>query len=131
MYRINKLDMKIGKYEFDSEEQAKTKELGLGVETTEEGLTYPTHDHSVIHLGHIILEDGEYDLDGNETKAPVVSVKWHVDVCWNLNDTLDENGDLVYADHPFGWKTYSVDPQDEGVHRFYGLNYQDYKFESN
>ena len=67
--------MRIGKYEFDSQEQANTKVQGLGVTTDEDGNEYPSHNHSVVHLGHIVLEKGEYDKDGEETKAPVLSVK--------------------------------------------------------
>ena len=121
--------MKIGKYEFDSKEQAETKEAALGQETDPDtGYTYTTHNHNVIHLGHIVLEEGVYDDEGNEITAPVLSSKWHVDVAWTLDDTLDENGDMIYADHPFGWKSYAINIDDEGVHRFYGLNYVDYKF---
>lgn len=121
--------MKIGKYEFDSKEQAEAKEAALGTYTDPDtGYTFPTHDHSLVHLGNIVLEQGEYDEEGNEVKAPVLSAKWHVDVCWALEDTTDENGDPVYADHPFGWKTYSIDLPDNGAHTFYGLNYIDYKF---
>lgn len=121
--------MKIGKYEFDSKEQAESKEAALGTYTDPDtGETFPTHNHSLVHLGNIVLEQGEYDEEGNAVKAPVLSAKWHVDVCWSLEDTIDENGDPVYADHPFGWKTYSVDLDTNGVHSFYGLNFADYKF---
>ncbi len=123
--------MKIGKYEFDSKEQAESKEEGLGTITNDEtNETYPSHNHTVIHLGHIALEKAEYDEEGNVVKEPVLSSKWHVDVLWNVTDTLDENDTLIYADHPYGWKSYSVDLDNEGVHRFYGLNYVDFKFNS-
>jgi hypothetical protein len=43
--------------------------------------------------------------------------KWHVDALWhNLED------------HPYGWKTYSIDIDTEGMHGFMGLSYLDNKF---
>ena len=94
----------IGKYEFNSEEQAKEKIEWLGTETNEEGETYQTHNHTVVELGP----------EGN---------KYLVDVLWNNLD-LEEDGSV---DHPHGWKTYSVDIDTEGIHRFLGLSYQDLK----
>ncbi len=94
----------IGKYEFNSEEQAKEKIEWLGTETNEEGETYPTHNHTVVELG----SEG---------------TKYLVDVLWNNLD-LEEDGSV---DHPHGWKTYSVDIDTEGIHSFLGLKYQDLK----
>jgi len=56
--------MKIGKYEFDSREQAQTKIDALGTATDEDGNEYPTHKHTIVHLGNIVLEQGEYDEEG-------------------------------------------------------------------
>ena len=120
--------MKIGKYQFDSKEQADSKIEALGVATDEDGNIYPTHKHSIVHLGNIVLEQGTYDEEGNEITPPVLSESYHIDVCWDLSDSFDEDGNPVYADHPFGWKTYSVDLDDNGVHSFMGLNYADHKF---
>ena len=94
----------IGKYEFNSEEQAKEKIEWLGTETNEEGETYQTHNHTVVELGS----------EGN---------KYLVDVLWQDLEP-DEDGEI---DHPHGWKTYSVDIDTEGIHRFLGLSYQDLK----
>jgi hypothetical protein len=123
--------MKIAKYQFDSQEQAESKVRGLGVETYE-GNEIPLHDHTVVHLGHIVLEDGVYDEDGNEVTAPVLSDKWHVDVLWQHTYEVQGEGDdavnvLVEPTHPYGWATYKVDLDTEGVHGFYGLSYQDMK----
>jgi hypothetical protein len=68
--------MRIAKYEFDSREQAQTKIDALGTATDEDGNEYPTHKNTIVHLGNIVLEQGEYDSEGNETKAPVLSSKW-------------------------------------------------------
>ena len=121
--------MKIAKYEFDSQAQAESKIEALGVATDEDGNTYPAHKHSIVKLSNIVLEQGTYDEDGNEVTPPVLSDKYHVDVLWHLSDTYDDEGNVVYADHPFGWKTYSVDLDDNGVHSFMGLDYTKYKFQ--
>jgi hypothetical protein len=121
--------MKIAKYEFDSQAQAESKIEALGVATDEDGNIYPTHKHSIVKLGNITLQQGVFDEDGNEVTPPVLSDKYHVDVLWNLSDdTYDDEGNVVYADHPYGWKTYSVDLDDNGVHSFMGLDYTKHKF---
>jgi hypothetical protein len=108
--------IRIAKYEFDSREQAETKINALGTAQDENGNEYPTHKHTIVHLGHIVEQQGQYDEDGNETVAPVLSSKYHVDVLWKGID-----------DHPYGWKSYAVDVSGNGVHSFLGLNYDSYK----
>ena len=108
--------IKAGKYEFDSKEQAETKINALGVATDEDGNEYPTHKHTIVHLGHIVEQQGQYDEDGNEVVAPVLSSKYHVDVLWKGID-----------DHPYGWKSYAANVIGNGVHSFLGLNYDSYK----
>ena len=120
---------KIAKYEFLDEAQAESKIEALGVETDENGNTYPTHKHSIVKLGSIVLEQGTYDEEGNEITPPTLSDKYHVDVLWDLSDSYDDEGNVVYADHPYGWKTYSVDLDDNGVHSFMGIDYLKYKFQ--
>jgi hypothetical protein len=120
--------MKIAKYEFDSQAQAESKIEALGIAADEDGNTYPTHKHSIVKLGNITLQQGVFDENGNEVTPPVLSDKYHVDVLWNLSDSYDDEGNVVYADHPYGWKTYSVDLDDNGVHSFMGLDYTKYKF---
>jgi len=97
---------KIGKYEFDSLEQANTKINALGEE----------HNHTIVKLGNIVLEQGEYDEEGNVVVEPVYSTKYSVDVMW-----------IGIESHPYGWATKSVDVDSEGVHKFAGVNYQDNK----
>jgi hypothetical protein len=109
--------MKIGKYEFKDEATALSKIKSLGTDTDEDGNEYPTHGHAIVKLGHIVLEQGEYDEEGNETKAPVLSDKYHLDVAWK---GLEE--------HPYGWKSSAVTISDgNGVHSFYGIDYQNNK----
>jgi len=108
--------IRIAKYEFDSKEQAETKINALGVATDEDGNEYPTHKHTIVHLGHIVEQQGQYDEDGNEVVAPVLSSKYHVDVLWKGID-----------DHPYGWKSYAANVIGNGVHSFLGLNYDSYK----
>jgi hypothetical protein len=106
----------IGKYEFNSKEQAKDKIKSLGLEIDEQGNEYPTHNHSIVELGHIVLKQGVYDEDLNEIEAPIFSDKYSVDVMW---DGLDA--------HPYGWASYAIDLEDNGVHSFLGVNYLKYK----
>lgn len=116
--------IKISKYEFLDKEQAETKIQSLGTAIDEDGNEYPTHKHTIVQLGYIVLQQGTYDEDGNELTAPVLSDKWHVDVLWK-NLQADENGII---DHPYGWKSYAIDVNDNGVHSFLGLNYNNHKF---
>ena len=64
------------------------------------------------------------DEDGNEKVTSVLSDKWHVDVLWK-NLEADEDGTI---DHPYGWKSYAVDIDGDGVHSFLGLSYNAHKF---
>ncbi len=120
--------MYIGKYEFKDQETAEAKIKALGVAKDEDDNEYPTHKHSIVKLGYIVLEQGEYDNEGNEIKAPVLSSKYHLDVAWRLEDTYNEDGELIKASHPYGWKSASVDLDNNGVHSFYGVDYLKHKF---
>lgn len=111
--------MTIGKYEFNDKEQVKEKIEDLGVDYDFNGNQYPTHNHSIVELGHILLQKGEYEIKDGEMqmiKEPVLSDKYHVDVIWS---------DL--KEHPWGWKTYSCDLDTEGMHSFFGLSYLEHK----
>lgn len=118
--------MKISKYEFDSQEQAETKIAALPHSTDDEGNDYPTHKHTIVKLGFITLEQGEYSEDGTETKAPVLSDKYSVDVLWKDLEQTDEEGNVT-INHPYGWGTKALDLSDEGIHGFFGVSYQDNK----
>ena len=132
--------MRISKYEFNSKEQAQEKIDALGTATDENGNEYPTHKSTVVQLGNIVLEQGEYDEEGEEVTAPVLSDKWHLDVAWSDAEitsveeeaVLDEEGmivtpDVTSVDHPYGWKSYAVDIEGNGVHSFFGLSYDSLK----
>ena len=56
------------KYSFGSKGAATTKINALGID--EEG--QPTHNHSIVHLGNLVLTEGTYDEEGNELTAPVL-----------------------------------------------------------
>tara|TARA_R110002051_G_scaffold88619_1_gene156016 strand:+ start:22260 stop:22625 length:366 start_codon:yes stop_codon:yes gene_type:complete len=113
----------IGKYEFDSKTQAESKINALPSVKDEEGNDVPSHKHTIVKLGNIVLEQGEYDSEGEETKAPVLSSKYHVDCAWRDIEETDEEGNVT-IDHPYGWKTYAIELEDEGVHGFMGIEYQ-------
>ena len=108
--------MRIGKYAFDSKEQAETKIKALGTAIDIDGNETPSHPHTIVHLGNIVLQAGEYNAEGEEVKAPILSDKYHIDVLWIGLET-----------HPRGWKSYAAEVEGEGVHGFMGLSYADYK----
>jgi len=116
--------IKIGKYQFDSREAAQTRINYLGTETDEDGNEYPTHKHSIVHLGNIVLEQAIIDEDGEVETEAVLSEDWHLDVLWNGLEA-DEDGDYS---HPYGWAGKAVDIDGDGVHAFFGLNYKSLKF---
>ena len=133
--------IRIAKYEFLDKEQAETKLQGLGTAQDENGNEYQTHKSTIVQLGNIVLEQGEYDEDGEETVAPVLSDKWHLDVLWKEEQiktvdeeaVLDDEGmivtpEVVSYDHPYGWKSYAVEIEGDGVHSFFGLSYESLKF---
>ena len=132
--------MRISKYEFNSKEQAQEKIDALGTATDENGNEYPTHKSTIVQLGNIVLEQGEYDEDGEEVTASVLSDKWHLDVAWSDAEittveeeaVLDDEGMIVTpeatsVDHPYGWKSYAVEIEGDGVHSFFGLSYDSLK----
>ena len=116
--------MKIGKYKFDSIEDAKKKTDALGTAIDEDGNEYPTHKHTIVHLGNIVLEQAVIDEDGEIETEAVLSEDWHLDVLWSDLEA-DEDGTI---DHPYGWKSKSVNIDGDGVHAFFGLNYDSLKF---
>jgi len=119
---------KIGKYEFDSLEQAESKINALGTSTDEDGNTYPTHSHCIVKLGYIVLEQGEYNEEGEETKAPILSDKYHVDVLWKGLEPVDAEAEVLSYIEPNDWANYRIELDNNGVHSFMGLDYQLYKF---
>ena len=119
---------KIGKYEFTNESTAKSKINALGVSTDEDGNTYPTHSHCVVRLGYIVLEQGEYNEEGEETKAPALSDKYHLDVLWKGLEPIDAEAEVLSYIEPNDWADNRIGIDGNGVHSFMGLDYQEYKF---
>ena len=115
------MNLHIGKYRFNSKEQAESKIEGLGI-AQDEGGNYPTHKHTVSKLGYEVLEEAVYE--GEEVISETVFGEgFLVDVLWR--DLEVDAFELVV--HPYGWKSYEVDIDDEGIHGFLGLKYQDLK----
>ena len=106
----------IAKYEFNSKEQYEEKFASLHTED-EEGNLIPKFKFTVISIGHLVLEDGVYDEEGEVITPPVMDDKWHVDALWRGLD-----------DHPEGWGDFSIDIDSEGMHGFMGLSYLEHKF---
>tara|TARA_R110001592_G_scaffold230244_1_gene487040 strand:- start:537 stop:899 length:363 start_codon:yes stop_codon:yes gene_type:complete len=118
--------IKISKYEFTDEASALSKIAALPHSTDEDGNNYATHSHTVVKLGYIAIEPGQYDSEGNEIQAPVLYDKYCVDVMWKDLEETDEDGN-VSIDHPYGWKSYAIDLDNEGVHSFFDVEYLDNK----
>ena len=103
----------VKKYEFENESIVDSLITNLGVETDEDGNEYPTHQNAIVKIGHFIVNPGTYDDDLNELTAPVLYDKFCVDVLWH-----DENDSAIND-----WSNYEITIEDEGVHKFMGLNY--------
>ncbi len=120
------MGIRISKYEFNDEASALAKINALPSVKDEEGNDVPAHNHTIVKLGNIVIEQGEYDEDGEEVKAPVLSNKYHVDVLWKNLEEVDEEGN-VSVDHPYGWKSFALDLDNEGMHGFMGVSYLENK----
>jgi hypothetical protein len=122
--------MKIGKYEFKSKEQAIDKILALGFEVKEKRdgsgeYKIPTHKHLIVHIGSVLLKEAKFGLldeekvmeekGAFEVLEPPVFGGYRVDVLWK-----------ELHEHPYGWKTYSLDLDTEGMHSF-GVSYLENK----
>ena len=118
--------IKVSKYEFASESVAQAAIDSLPhVEV--EGENVPNHKHTIVKLGHIVIQDGIYDENGEETQAPVLSENYHVDVLWKDIQEVDEEGNVSFA-HPSGWAVVAaIDIDNEGMHGFMGVSYQENK----
>lgn len=107
--------MKIGKYEFLTKEQAQEKIDALGTATDENGNSHPTHNNTIVELGYIVLEQGEYNEEGNVIKEAVLSDKYSVDVLWTDGVEHEE------------FTPFRIEIEGNGVHGFRGIDYQTYK----
>ena len=101
------MKLNIGKYAFNSKEQALEKIKKLGIETDEEGNELPAHKHTVVELGFEALSEPVIDPDAYPPEVieyPTFGTDYLVDVLWcNLEE--EEDGSV---NHPYGWATYSV-----------------------
>jgi len=113
------MEVRIGKYAFNSKEQAIEKIGDLLEDSTEDSRIH----HCFVELGYEVLEPAVYGEGGEEISSVVRGDKYLVDVLWKGLD-YEEDGSI---DHPYGWKTYAVDIEGEGVHSFLGRNYQNSK----
>jgi len=100
---------KFKKYEFIDESECDLFIENLGID--EDG--NPTHKNHIVKLGHIVIENGEYDEDGNETTPPIYSETYCVDVIWV--DGKDKD-----------WKDKRIKLNGrKNSHTFYGWEYSD------
>lgn len=92
----------VKKYQFESEEQADTKISAL------EG-----RGHTFVKLGFFPIAKVLFDDEGNVIEQGEYSDKYSVDVLWL---GLDES--------PYGWKSYEVSVEGNGIHTFSGYEYK-------
>jgi len=86
------------RYEFNDQVQAEEK-IDTFFDLDEQGDKVQNTKASFIKLNKLVLAEAEYDLEGLEVSAPVISSGYAVDVLWY---ELDES--------PYGWKSYEVSP---------------------
>jgi hypothetical protein len=89
------------KYNFTNEAAADTAIAALPHD--DEG--NPTHGHLIVKLGYLTIEPAEYNEEGEETKAAVVSDVYAVDVYWS--------GEALAS-----WEAFIVWPTPLGIHNF-------------
>lgn len=87
------------RYEFNDQEQAEEK-IDTFFDIDEDGNKVPNTRAAFIKLRKFVLEQGEYDEEGEEVKPPVLSEGYAVDVLWK-----------EFYESPYGWKSYEVEPK--------------------
>ena len=125
------------KYEFETQELAETRIAALPHQEDEEGNSHPSHSHTVVKLGHVVVTEGTYDEEGNELTAPVLADKYSVDVLWKASEiteeteaaVLDEEGNVITPAvtaiaYPYGWASKEITIEEgNGVHTFAGWSF--------
>jgi len=89
------------KYEFGSKSAASAKINALGVD--EDG--NPTHSHSIVRLGQLVVTEGTYDDEGNELTAPVLADNYSVDVLWDGEPDSSWDSAMIWC-APIGVHTF-------------------------
>lgn len=102
------------KYEFNSQEQAEQKISALPHDTDDEGNEYLSSNHTIVKLGYLWVTEPTFDDEGNVETEGVASDSYSVDVLWN---DLDSS--------PYGWATYEITVEGNGVHTFAGWNFNE------
>lgn len=102
------------KYEFNSQEQAEEKIAALPHDTDDEGNEWLSGNHTIVKLGYLWVTEPTFDEEGEIETEGVASDKYSVDVLWN---DLDES--------PYGWKSYEITVEGNGVHTFAGWNFNE------
>lgn len=92
---------KLRKYEFGSKSAASAKINALGVD--EDG--NPTHSHSIVRLGHLVVTEGTYDDEGEELTAPVLADNYSVDVLWDGEPDSSWDASMIWCE-PMGVHTF-------------------------
>lgn len=126
------------KYEFESQELAETRIAALPHTEDEEGNKHPSHSHTVVKLGHPIVEQPVYDDEGNIETEAVLAENYSVDVLWKASEitvetkaaVLDDEGNVVTPaeteiQYPYGWasKEITLEEGDNGIHTFAGWSF--------
>ena len=124
------------KYEFQDEATAQTRIDALP-HSEVDGESHPSHSHTVVKLGNVVVEQGTYDEEGEELTAPVLADKYSVDVLWKASEiteeteaaVLDEEGNVITPavteiDYPYGLVSKEIEIEEgNGVHTFAGWSY--------
>ena len=93
--------MKFRKYEFGSKAAATTKINALGVD--EDG--NPTHSHSIVRLGHLVVTEATYDEEGEELTPAVLADNYSVDVLWDGEPVSSWDSNMIWC-APMGVHTF-------------------------
>jgi hypothetical protein len=97
--------IKIHKLRYDNKQQAIADLLAKNVYIQfEDQLMYGEGVHCVVELGPIVLENVEFDDEGNVIKPPIVDEGYHVDVMIEREIEFENEIQVNNPKHTFlGW----------------------------